>query len=270
MKKRTLITMLALLVLGISTYSFAHWKKKTPAAQPTPCEAPEEKPEVLFPQLPMEKPMPTQEFVYNIDNRFMTSITLEQLRKAKSLPELLPSEATEGMSQYAETRIDRVPNNNRTPIKGNGEVLNASQLALLKSIDYSNDFYLEALCQIVSEEAPEPSPYHLVYYLTVVPETVCSYSKGKEALLEYLKKGSAKEVDEIDWAQLEPGRIKFTISKKGAVTKVALSSTCGDDAVDARMQELIENMPGKWKPAKDARGHAVAQELVFFYGEQGC
>jgi hypothetical protein len=33
---------------------------------------------------------------------------------------------------------------------------------------------------------------------------------------------------------------------------------------------MITNMPGKWNPATNSKGEKVDQELVFFFGRQGC
>ena len=51
---------------------------------------------------------------------------------------------------------------------------------------------------------------------------------------------------------------------------VELEESSGYPAIDKTMIELLTNAPGKWKPAKNAKGEKVDQQLVFSFGEVGC
>ncbi len=42
------------------------------------------------------------------------------------------------------------------------------------------------------------------------------------------------------------------------------------EVLGLKMENLMNNLPGTWMPAKNEKGEKVAQELVFFYGIEGC
>lgn len=210
------------------------------------------------------------DFVYNVSNEFNTTITVKDLQKATSIVDLLPAEATEKLSQYRDVKVDVVPNNNNTAIEGVDENLNNDQLELLKSMDYSTNFYLEAHCKNNNTRYGPMDNYHLVYYLTVVPETAAQYNKGQDALITYLKEGSKNQASACNWDETSPGRLHFTVSKEGTISDASTSNSCGNLSLDEQMIKLIKAMPGNWTPASNSTGDKVAQDFVFFYGKQGC
>jgi len=268
MKKSILIIGAVLTTLSLTAYTYIAWESSSPETEiacSTPHPTVEELPEVAC--------RPTEvhpDFQYKVSNEFNTTITLEDLQKANSVVDLLPAEATENLSSYRDVKMDVVPNDNTTAIEGVDENLNDDQLELLKSMNYSSNFYLEARCKNINTRYGPMDNYHLVYYLTVVPEVLAQYNKGQDALLKYLKKGSENKVAAANWSDITPGRLHFTITKDGSIKNIFNSSSCGSTSIDEQMLELIRDMPGKWQPAKDANGNTVAQEFVFFYGKQGC
>jgi hypothetical protein len=108
--------------------------------------------------------------------------------------------------------------------------------------------------------------------LTIVPETQAEYSKGKAALKEYLKESSkaSRDIANVDPEKLQPAKLYFTVTKKGAIENVKLDRTSNYSLVDEAMIELIKNAPGTWKPAENLKGEKVEQELVVSFGLMGC
>ncbi|MDX1685916.1 MAG: hypothetical protein R3275_11825, partial [Saprospiraceae bacterium] len=153
---------------------------------------------------------------------------------------------------------------------GEGAELNTAQLTLLRSMPYSTNFRIEADCSERNAMTGSLEDYHLVYYMTLTPENGASYVDGPEALISYLKEASTNTALSIDENDLEPGRVNFTVTRKGELKDIELESTSGYETVDRKMVELISRTSGKWKPATNGQGEMVDQKLVLFFGKRGC
>ena len=209
------------------------------------------------------------DLVYKVDSRFIARITKEKLNKAKSIIDILPKEGTEFMEIYENVVVTILGEADEIKALGNDEILNDKQLNLLKSADYSTDFYITANCKRRNENG-ELYGYDLVYYMTIIPEQEAEFAGGKEALVKYLRGNSKVVTSIITKDKLKPGRFNFTVTKAGTVENVELSSTSGYSGVDEHLVELIENMPKKWQAATNEKGEKVNQELIFFFGLEGC
>ncbi|RMG29128.1 MAG: hypothetical protein D6730_04430, partial [Bacteroidetes bacterium] len=149
------------------------------------------------------------------------------------------------------------------------QVLTPAQMQLLHSADYSTDLFIRAdydrsLISSISAAG------FLTYYFTIVPEQEARYPGGAEAITAYLSANSREQTAHIEQDELEPGKIAFTVSPQGNITHVRLLSTCGYPGLDNALLKLIHKLPGKWEPASNAKGEKISQELVLFFGNEGC
>ncbi len=215
------------------------------------------------------------DLVYNVDSRYLATITKEDLHKATSIVDILPTKATQYVASYNYSKVSLL-NDSRVSLLndfvetdksavGTNEVLNAAQLKLLQSMDYSSDFYIRA-----DYEALNATISYLTYYISIIPEKEAEFPGGNDALIAYLKENSKEKTAIIKQDQLKPGRVTFTVTKNGEIGAVKLSSTSGYPTVDEELVKIITHMPQKWSPATNSKGENVAQELVFFFGLQGC
>jgi hypothetical protein len=209
------------------------------------------------------------DFFYNVDSRYGTSITKENLQKAKSIVDIVPKERNWGSFPIHTVKVTIFHDNTEISEIGYDPVLNEAQLQLLHSIDYSDSFSLTASCKGKHKNV-DKEEYDLFDILTVTPEKEAEYSEGKDALLAFLKENSNEQTIRVKQDQLERGNISFTISKNGKITNIQLSSTSGYTNVDEVMVELVSNLPGIWIPATDSKGEKVDQEFVFSFGRGGC
>ena len=210
------------------------------------------------------------DFVYLIESRFNSTITKQKLQTAKSIIDIFPAHATNGISDFQNTKIALLPNQKKSIQNGKGEILNQNQLALLQLADYSTDFYLRAEYVKNTLNTNQVERDHIIYYMSVVPEKEASYQDGQSALINYLKKNSIEETLIAPKDKLSPGKIRFTVTEKGHISNVILESTSGHQVIDQTMMELVTTVPGNWNPATNSKGENVAQELVFFFGIAGC
>src|SRR5690606_24854283 len=135
--------------------------------------------------------------------------------------------------------------------------------------DYSTNIHISADCEKRDAVTGALEYYGLVYYMTVTPEREAEYAGGKEALLAHLELGARGKTSMVKEERLESGKVNFTVTKRGTVAHVTLSSTSGYDEVDETMMNLIRTMSGKWNPALNSKGEQVDQQLVFFFGRMG-
>ena len=209
------------------------------------------------------------DLVYNVDSRFMTTITKEELHKATSVLDIVPKEA-EGWwkASFQTVTVAVLQDDDEIREVGDDKVLNAAQIKLLQSTDYSTNFYIKARGKDKHPETGKIEDY--VYYITIIPEKKAEYTSDHDALIAYLRESSKEKMTIIREDKLQPGKVSFTITKEGIIANVKLTSTSGYLSVDEELIKIITNMPEKWKPAENSKGEKVDQELVFFFGSQGC
>ena len=207
---------------------------------------------------------------YNVDSRFATTITKEKLQKAKSISDILPAKATQAREAYQNVSVTILHSDGEITEVGQSEKLNPAQIKLLRSIDYSTDIRITSRCKRRNSFSGQLLRDSIAYYLTIVPEKEATYATGHEALIKYLKENSKEKATEISMDQLQPGKVAFTITKDAAIANVKLISTSGYPEVDEVLLELIANIPGGWKAATNSKGKKVDQQLIFFFGSEGC
>ena len=215
------------------------------------------------------------DLVYNVDSRFGTTITKEKLHQATSVVDIVPREAEWNKIAFLNMIVTIIEGDDEKRVLGDNEILNAEQTKLLQSIDYSTHFYLKGRGEKKGDgpdglKDSEQEEFDFTYYLTVVPEKEAEYTAGTDALISYLRENSKSATAIIRKDKLQPGRVLFTVTKEGTIDRVSLDSSSGYPSVDEALIEIISSMTGKWTPATNAKGENVDQELVFFFGTQGC
>ncbi len=247
MKKNIFIFCTAIIALSLTAFSYLNWNDKKADL----------------------------DLVYNVDSRFVATITKENLHKAKSVVDIVPKTAEWSKISFLNMTVSVLQGDDEIRELGDNEILNAAQTKLLQSIDYSTNFYLKGRGKR-KDGGPEglkdsdQDEFDFAYYLTVIPEKEAEYTAGYDALISYLRKKSKKATSIIQEDKLQPGQVNFTVTKEGTIANVKLSSTSGYPSVDEKLMKLITNLPRKWNPATNSKGKKVDQELVFFFGKQGC
>jgi hypothetical protein len=212
--------------------------------------------------------LPISDFDYDVNSRYMATITKDKLFKATSVLDIVPQNAEWQNIPFETVAVAVLQNDNEIREIGNDKELNVAQINLLKSTDYSTDFYIRGRGKNNHPKTGKIEDY--VYYLTIVPEKEAEYTIGNDAFIAYLKENSKEQIKYVEESLLRPGKIQFTITKEGTIENVELISTSGYFNIDSMMIELISNSPGKWKPAENSVGEKVNQKLVFSFGMMGC
>ncbi len=210
------------------------------------------------------------DFFYDVDSRFLKTITKEDLHKAKSIHDIFLNGETKGIESFRDVNIVVLPRDEENVAKGDGNKLNSEQLKILQSVNYSADICIEAFSQRKNLETGKIEEQCFVYYITIVPEKESKFKDGQQALIQYLKKHSKEEVANVTKDKLKPGKVRFTITKDDEIKHVELESTSGYSSIDDKMIKLIMSLTGEWEPAKNSTGEKVDQELVISFGMVGC
>ncbi len=272
MKKNLFILCAALMAFGITTFGYVNWNKTDASHQEVACVKTAYAEQVSTNVFRIQADI---DIVYNVDSRFNATITKDDLHRAKTVVDIVPTSAEWDKVSFLDMRVAFLHNGGETAAMGDNEVLNADQIKLLKSIDYSSNFYLRGKGKRKGEgpEGLRDHPndeFEFNYYLTVVPEKEAEYAGGYDALISYLKESSKAATAFVEQGKLQAGRVHFTVTKDGTIKYVNLESTSGYEALDEVLIDLVNNMPEKWNPATNAAGENVDQEFVFFFGVDGC
>ena len=193
------------------------------------------------------------DIVYKVESRYMATITKSDLHNADSVLDIVPKKASGWWEVSFETvKVVLMQGAQEIQELGYSKDLNDDQKDLLRSIDYSTDFYIQARGKDKHPDTGQIENY--TYYFTVTPEHPAKYCQGQDKLIQYLKEGTKKHLKDLQEDLLRPGRVRFTISKTGEVKGAALTSSSGYVEVDKTILKLIENIPDKWQPATNVQG----------------
>jgi hypothetical protein len=272
MKKSILIMSTLLIILSLSAFGFIHQGDFDSTQNNNTVSKTIAWAKAVFSD---EDKQAEVDFFYNIDSRFGTTITKEKLHRATSVVDIVPEEAEWSKVSFLNMKVAILQGDNEIHALGDDEVLNAAQATLLQSADYSTSFYLKGRGKR-KDAGPNglkdnnQEEFDFTYYLTVTPEKEAKYTGGQDALIGYLKENSIEKTAIVKQDRLERGSVSFTITKKGTIAKVKLSSTSGYPSIDYAMVELINKLPETWEPATNFKGDKIDQEFVFSFGRGGC
>lgn len=211
-------------------------------------------------------------FYYDIDSRFMSTVTKEKLHNATSILDFLPKSQTDPVESYQSIEVIILDDYHQTDLRATGkdEMLTAAQLELLKTVDYSANILIRADFLEKNKVTGELGHNYFTPHITIVPEKEANYIFGKDALINYLKINSTEEIALVQPGNLKGGKLYFTVTKDGNIANVELAATSGYPTIDDTMLRLMTSNPGMWLAAENANGEKVEQKLVFSFGTIGC
>ncbi|MFT4536099.1 MAG: hypothetical protein ACI9P5_003473 [Saprospiraceae bacterium] len=211
-----------------------------------------------------------RDIVYKVESRFLSTISKSDLNKAETIIDILPKKATESIESYYYARVSILDDHVETDRRAyaDSEVLTAAQIDLLNSTNDSGNIYIKSDYKI--RGGGSLYDRQLTYFISIVPHQQAEYQDGHESMISYLREHTEEEVKIIKKGSLKGGKVRFTITADGQVSKVELTSTSGYPSIDKKLVEIVENIPGNWTPASNEEGEKVDQELVFFFGQMGC
>ena len=218
-------------------------------------------------------------FFYNLSSHGKNTITKERMHNAKTISDLMPDFSMQenlknNITSVRDVKIrmeeENVNHPNHKSEKGNGNSLSKEQINLLKSIDYSTNFFLEGYSTTNKLIKDVNKEQYFNYYMTVIPEQQATYKAGNMAFINFLTTNCQPTIAKVQKGNLKSGNISFTVTTDGTISNIDINSTCGYPSVDERMVDLMNNLPDVWNVATNGKGEKVNQTLVFSYGQTGC
>ncbi len=212
------------------------------------------------------------DFHISVGTRFTNVATLEDIQNANSIEDFIPQEQIDQVSKYTSVKITLLDDYKETDIFaiGKDDILTADQKKILQSLDYSSNFLVRGDFVGTKEFQRNHNYSYFTPFMTVIPHTEGYYEQGMDALLYYLRAKSEEISSQYQKEDFKSGKLYFTISKEGKISNINLTSTGGFTELDNKMVEILNNLEGKWIPAKNAKGETVEQTLVIAFGVIGC
>jgi hypothetical protein len=136
--------------------------------------------------------LPISDFDYDVNSRYMATITKDKLFKATSVLDIVPQNAEWQNIPFETVAVAVLQDDNEIREIGNDKELNVAQINLLKSTDYSTDFYIRGRGKNNHPKTGKIEDY--VYYLTIVPEKEAEYTIGNDVFIAYLKENSKEQI----------------------------------------------------------------------------
>lgn len=270
MKKRIIISATTLVILGILLFGFTNLKsnKSKEIATTEPIE-PRIENNAYFG--PYEKPFPN--LYYGVDARF-EAVKKADIQNATSIYDFLNDGEKDQIVTIKSVKLSVIKDNQLSQLQvlGTTDQLSKAQTELLKSLDYFNHFTIRTEFKGKNMETGVIEDKYFGPHITIVPDQQATYTEGKDALLNYFKDYSRKDMNIVSTEKLNAIKISFIVNTEGKVTNVKHDAmSTGYPSIDKKMMALVKNIPGEWIPAQKANGEKIDQELVFTFGlADGC
>ncbi|NRB46346.1 MAG: hypothetical protein HRU41_01645 [Saprospiraceae bacterium] len=267
MKKSILI--FGTLAVGLSLMAFSFLNRNKPEVV-SPGDTTKPAPLYEYNLTDLIAPIKNADLVYKVGSRYLQTISKVDLHAAKSITDILPEKEFESKGFYRNATISVFKNDVKTTELAEDAVLTEAQIKLLQSTDYSSNVQVSALYEYERPEGRNRSYDAVMHFLSITPSREAEFAEGYDALINYLRENSKDHTAHIHKQQLKGGQFSFTVTKEGKLEQVEMKSTSGYEEVDQVLINLLKELPGKWKPAMDANGHKIDQEMTFFFGLEGC
>jgi len=210
-----------------------------------------------------------QELGYEIKGRYARAIKPEEIKKAKSIGDLITGYPKNWISQYTSVEIIANFKGKETNAIAKSDKLSSEQLDLLSRLDVGNDLKVNIEYKYNDPVSKKTENNNMFVSLAVIPEIEASFYGGEKALSAYMRENVISKITQKIAKQFQRGLVTFTVNESGEVLNVKMKTSTGDLKSDALIMDLVSKMP-RWKPAENLNGVKVQQNMQFSFGNDGC
>lgn len=238
----------------------------------------EERPEVSYPvNAKMDAHVKTDsavavnnDFYYHIGPRF-SPISLTKIKAAKSVSDILEEDWELNPNELKNLEIQNILFERRSGIKisGNSPDFTNEQLLFLEHLEYSEHFML-SMDLLHQNDLNQQIPEHISPHYTVVPAQQAYYLEGNRNLLNHIREENRSITNGVSPEDLGTTMLYFVVGSDGKLKDFHFDQPSPLPAADAKLIDILSNLPGSWVPAENEAGEKVAQQLVLTFGMPGC
>ena len=208
---------------------------------------------------------------YELGSRF-EAISKSELAQAKTVADFFKPGEVQPLLNYTSVEIVLIENDKQTEKRLENDFfhLSEAQITWLRSMNYETHFLVRTYFQSTNLETGLVEQHHSEPHFTVVPETQASYSLGEKAFIDYISQANRENTANLNEDDLGFAKLAFTVNEDGTLSNFKLDRSTGSTKIDSAIAEIVKQAPGKWVPARNAKGEIVKQELVLTLGAGGC
>jgi hypothetical protein len=210
-------------------------------------------------------------FFYGVGPRFHPLLKAE-LSEMTSIYDFISEDEAATVKEFKNISVILIEHEKQSDTReyGVSTKFNENQIALLQSLEYSSNFNIRGEYEGIDPYTGKMANLHFGPHYTVVPEKQTKYLPGDTALINYFTSGNKENTGNLDEKRLRPAKLYFVVSKTGKISNIRLHNHSGYKKIDETMIKLLQQLPGEWLPAENAKGEKVDQELVISFGLVGC
>lgn len=210
-----------------------------------------------------------QDFYYELRANYNRPILMEDLEKANSVRDLVPSYSSDWITDYSSVEITTTSNNQKVSAISPNDILTTGQKNILHSADMGADIFIKVNYKAKNPVTNDIEDSQMDVSMTLVPELEAEYIGGHDQMVNYLKENGLDEIAAKNIDKIQQSSVNFSVNEQGQTEEVKLTETSGIPEMDKLLVELISNMPN-WKPAENSKGEKVKQQFEFNFGLPGC
>ena len=210
-----------------------------------------------------------KQLYYLVRNGFEKTTTLQQLKAANTINDIIAAYPTSWISDYISVDITTINNGEKRTVTSDNEVLTKEQKELLSQTNESSDVLFLAHYKAENSVTGEIQHREMNFSMTVIPETKAEFTGGYDKMIAYLESNSAKKIEQLGFSKLDVVSVSFTVNKMGKTEHIIITKPSGYDKVDSLLIKLIKDMP-QWSPAKNKEGNAVDQHFFLDIQKDNC
>ena len=216
-----------------------------------------------YQHLGVEEQVKEKEVRFGINRLANRPIKQKTVSTAQTLADLISGYPSNWITNYISVEIITNYKGIKRKAIGENEVLSAAQKSILANCDLGTDIIVDVVYDYLNPVTQISEKNNIHIEMTLIPAVQAEFIGD---LGGYLRQNGLNKIP----IELEAATVLFTINEDGSISDPKLKKTTGTKETDQILIDMVSHMP-KWKPAQNANGTNVKQDLLFTVGIMvGC
>ena len=273
MKRIIIITGIAIAIIGLAAFGCSNTQTELKASNidkipysTSNMKSAESNFNFVDTELEIEEKM---ELMYGISGKYNDPITMGDLKKAKSITDIIPNYPVNWIVDYNSVDISTELKGKEIMASSKDASLSKEQKRLFKSVDINTDLNISVKYNATNTITQDVDNEELNIMMTVVPEFPAEFEGGYNQMIQYLNDIGEKDFQSQNLKIYERITVSFVVNEDGGTEDITISENNGNIEIARTLIRMVDNMP-KFKAAQNAKGQNVKQKFKFVVGIQGC